>query len=521
MKKMLEELDKTKLILTMIYRASTYLCWYLFGVIAYAFIKPPFNNVKLISLILAMACAYIIRNLFKYLYKQEANKNYHDIKHTIEMYYFKKLRFINSAKIEELDKDALGKKIIDVSYNYTKIIYDIGEILIPTIIGLLILFIGLFKMNFFLGLLVLIALGGLMTHRYIDSHDEQTVTNFNDLLLDYVNKLVTIKKLNIFSFCANELDAEDENDVIVLKDNHTLVDLTFNNLLFAIFGVMTLVIIIIEKSPISALGIILFALIIFYKLKVLLFEVNNCLINIVTARKNKTIVDSYFEDNEVRTYIDVWKKVAIKDGVYKYSNSGMQIKIPNFEFSKGDTIAILGKTGQGKSTILKVLCGLYKLEKGSVYYDGDESTDIIEAFYISKDTELFNMTLRKNLCLGNNISDDELMGYIKELDLTTWFNTLPNGLDTIINERVIKIPDSIRQKLNFIRAVTVDRELYFFDEATRDIDTDGEKIISNFLKKYLKKKTYIIVTHKTILSGICKKHYFVKEHTLLEKETLL
>jgi len=521
MRKMLEELDKSKVILTIVYRACTYLCWYLFGVIAYMFIKPPFNNTKLISLILAMACAYIIRNLFKYLYKKEANKSYHSIKHTIEMYYFKKLKYINSSKIEELDKDFLGKKIIDVSYNYTKIIYDIGEIVIPLGIGLLILFIGLFKLNFFLGLLVLIALTGLMIHRYIDKHDEQTVTNFNDLLLDYVNKLVTIKKLNIFSFCANELDAEDENDVIVLKDNHTLVDLTFNNLLFAIFGVMTLVIIIIEKSSISALGVILFALIIFYKLKVLLFEFNNFLINFVTARKNKTIVDSYFEDNEVRTYIDMWKKVAIKDGIFKYSNSGMQIKIPNFEFSKGDTIAILGKAGQGKSTILKVLCGLYKLESGTVYYDGDESTDLIEAFYISKDTQLFNLSLRQNLCLGNNIPDEDLIKYIKELDLTAWFNTLPNGLDTIINERVIKIPDSIRQKLNIIRVATVDRELYFFDEATRDVDMDGEKLICDFIKKYLKKKTYIIVTHKTILSGICKKHYFVKEHTLLEKETLL
>ena len=96
---------------------------------------------------------------------------------------------------------------------------------------------------------------------------------------------------------------------------------------------------------------------------------------------------------------------------------------------------------------------------------------------------------------------------------------MPAGLDEILSPN--SISESISEKINIIRAVISDKDVYFFDEPTLSLDSDSEKRVADILKKYFKNKTYILVSKKTVLTNLCKKHYFIKNHTLLEKEPLL
>ncbi len=95
--------------------------------------------------------------------------------------------------------------------------------------------------------------------------------------------------------------------------------------------------------------------------------------------------------------------------------------------------------------------------------------------------------------------------------------SLDNGLDTIITN----VSDVVLRSINIIRAIVLDKNVYFFDEITLGMNLDGEKKVVAMLKNILKDKTFIIISDRPILNNICNKHYFIKNHTLLEKESLL
>jgi ABC-type multidrug transport system fused ATPase/permease subunit len=121
------------------------------------------------------------------------------------------------------------------------------------------------------------------------------------------------------------------------------------------------------------------------------------------------------------------------------------------------------------------------------------------------------------ISLGKKVSDEKILEYIEEIGLNDWYLSLDNGLDTIITN----VSDVVLRSINIIRAIVLDKNVYFFDEITLGMNLDGEKKVVAMLKKYFKDKTFIIISDRPILNNICNKHYFIKNHTLLEKESLL
>ena len=131
---------------------------------------------------------------------------------------------------------------------------------------------------------------------------------------------------------------------------------------------------------------------------------------------------------------------------------------------------------------------------------------------------MLNMDLRDNLVVGSNKTEESIMGLMNEIELTSSYNSLSDGLDTIMND---SIDNTIRQKINIIRGILMDREVFFLDNPTYEVDMDTEKKVASMIKKYLKDKTYIIVSNRPVITTICKKHYFIKDNTLKNKEPLL
>ena len=141
----------------------------------------------------------------------------------------------------------------------------------------------------------------------------------------------------------------------------------------------------------------------------------------------------------------------------------------------------------------------------------------MDVVYLSKDVNLLDLSLRDNISLGKKVSDEKILEYIEEIGLNDWYLSLDNGLDTIITN----VSDVVLRSINIIRAIVLDKNVYFFDEITLGMNLDGEKKVVAMLKKYFKDKTFIIISDRPILNNICNKHYFIKNHTLLEKESLL
>ena len=175
-----------------------------------------------------------------------------------------------------------------------------------------------------------------------------------------------------------------------------------------------------------------------------------------------------------------------------------------------------GESGQGKTT-MNIWSGLYPLENGELLVDNQLKNDCrMDLVFVSQEVELFDLSIRDNLCLEKDIPDEKIMQLLDEAGLMGWYKELPNGLETLVGEKGIKLSAGQKQRLNLIRGILIDKELYFFDEPTSNLDALSEEKITNMIEKYLKDKTYVIVTHRPRIKALCNKHYKFEQHMMKE-----
>lgn len=515
--KVLKKCDMTSIILTTIYKITIYACWYLFAFMFLNFLREGITDTKLILLFVSLIVIYTIRLLIKFLYKSIASKSYYNIKHNIEMHYFSLFENLEYKAIEEMDLNGVSNNILEVSYNVTKLISDIGEYIIPCLLGVLILFIKFLDINVIMGLAFIIFLIITIISSYNKIEENNSINNYNDMLKDFIGKMLSIKRLNVFNFCYRTLDANKDEDIVFLKNSENN-DVTFGTKVSFLIIVLLVITFFFISDTTSRLGLVLFVLIIMIKLIDLLYEVNPFIKNFFATFKNIKELEDKFNNVREITYHRNFKKVLVKDGKISYETNHFELKIPEFEVLSKDHISIMGKSGEGKSTILNILSGLFQLDSGSILVDEKISKKYINSYFSTPNTEILNLTLRDNLLLGEYISDEKIIEYFHEVGLVEWYSSLSDGLDTLINDDVEM---SIRQKINLLRGIIQNRECYFLDNPTLGLDIDSEKKVAGIIKKHFKDKTYIIVSNRPIITTLCKKHYFIKDHTLKSKEPLL
>ena len=185
----------------------------------------------------------------------------------------------------------------------------------------------------------------------------------------------------------------------------------------------------------------------------------------------------------------------------------------------GDKVSVMGESGQGKTTILNILSGTYSLDEGSIIVDDKNIVNKkLDVAFISQEVELYNLSIRDNLTLGKRISDEKIFSLFEDAGLMEWYSNLKNGLDEIVGEKGVKLSAGQRQRLNIIRGILIDKDVYFFDEPTSNLDKESEEKIVSMIDKYLNDKTYIIVTHRDRIKRLCNKHYVFEDHTMLEEK---
>jgi ATP-binding cassette, subfamily B, bacterial len=179
----------------------------------------------------------------------------------------------------------------------------------------------------------------------------------------------------------------------------------------------------------------------------------------------------------------------------------------NLCINKGDYISIIGESGCGKTTLLKILLGLYKVTDDSgkygIKYDGTNiknisKTDLYKHIgVVMQDCFLFNMSIRENLKITQeNVTDNDLEEACKKADIYDFINTLPDGFNTVIGERGVKLSGGQKQRLCIARALLKKPELIIFDEATSSLDKISEDIVYEAINTIAKDTTIIVVSHK-------------------------
>ena len=191
------------------------------------------------------------------------------------------------------------------------------------------------------------------------------------------------------------------------------------------------------------------------------------------------------------------------DGLTKEFDDVTAVDDISFDVDGGETIALVGPTGAGKSTVMKLLLRMYDVDEGAIRIDG---TDLREATipslrqalgYVSQETFLFYGTVQENIEYGTFDADrDDIVEAAKMAEAHQFIQNLPDGYDTKVGERGVKLSGGQRQRIALARAILKDPDILVLDEATSDVDTETEMLIQRSLDKLTADRTTFAIAHR-------------------------
>lgn len=199
--------------------------------------------------------------------------------------------------------------------------------------------------------------------------------------------------------------------------------------------------------------------------------------------------------------------IEFKDVSFKYSEDReWALKDINLEINQGETVAIVGGPGSGKSTFIKLLLRLYDPQKGSVLIDGREigeysSNSLREQISaIEQDVFLFSESIRENIAFGKpDASLEEVENSAKLAKVHEFISTYAEGYDTMVGERGITLSGGQKQRIAIARALLMDPLILIMDDASSALDAETESQIQEAIKNILKTRTSVIITHRLAL----------------------
>ena len=227
--------------------------------------------------------------------------------------------------------------------------------------------------------------------------------------------------------------------------------------------------------------------------------------------------------NEVEKMIEKGN-VEFKNVEFGYREGQTVIKNFNVKVEKGQTIAIVGPTGGGKTTLVKLLMRFYELNSGEILIDGENIKnlnrhDLRDYFtMVLQDTWLFNGTIMENLRYGNlNATDEEVIDAAKAAHIHHYIMTLKDGYNTVLNEDTSNISGGQKQLLTIARSILADKPILILDEATSNVDTRTEIQIQEAMNKLMEGRTSFVIAHRLSTIKNADKILVLKDGDIFEQ----
>ncbi|MDR5590967.1 ABC transporter ATP-binding protein [Christiangramia sp. SM2212] len=220
-------------------------------------------------------------------------------------------------------------------------------------------------------------------------------------------------------------------------------------------------------------------------------------------------------------------EIAFKNVTFTYDDTNITaLKDVSFGVKKGETLAIIGKTGSGKSTILELIGRLYDIDQGEIAIDGRNIEELnLESLresigYVPQDAFLFSDSIRNNIKFGKTeATEDEIIKAAKNASVHKNIIGFSKGYDTVLGERGITLSGGQKQRVSIARAIIHEPEILLFDDCLSAVDTETEEEILNNLFQISKNKTTIIVSHRISSAKNADKIIILEDGKIVQEGT--
>lgn len=252
-------------------------------------------------------------------------------------------------------------------------------------------------------------------------------------------------------------------------------------------------------------SLILFINMIFRPLRQLADRVNSLQMGIVASHRVFALLDNQdnLEENVSETAMPpIRGYVRFENVTFGYKHDETVLHDISFEVEAGQTLAIVGATGAGKSTIIQLLSKYYQLQSGKIYIDNIDINTVStpslrsQMAVVLQDVFLFSDTIYKNITLGQPYSREEVSAAAEEIGILEFIESLPEGLDYHVRERGAALSTGQRQLIAFLRAYLTKPKIFILDEATSNIDSQTEHLIQKATERITEGRTSIIIAHR-------------------------
>ena len=346
------------------------------------------------------------------------------------------------------------------------------------------------------------------------------VANLNSFVQE---RLSGMKEIQIFN--RQKIEYENFKNINERHKQAWLKTVWYNSIFFPISEISTSITIgllvwyagfnnIADENSVSLGTIFLFiqlSQMLFRPLRQIADKFNTLQMGMVAANRVFKILDTDEFVKDTGTNLDEVKGEIIFDKVnFSYEVNNPIIKNLSIEIKPGERVAIVGPTGSGKSTIIKLLLRFFEINSGKIYVDGKSIENFSlknlrsQISLVSQDIFLFADTIYNNISLfKKNISKDQIENAAKEIGILEFINKLPGGFNYNVKERGVMLSEGQRQLISFLRAYVSNPKILILDEATSSIDSKTEQLIQYATNKIIEGKTSIIIAHRlsTILNA--------------------
>ena len=225
----------------------------------------------------------------------------------------------------------------------------------------------------------------------------------------------------------------------------------------------------------------------------------------------------------LKEYETLENGIMLNNAVFSYTQGFEVLKKINLNIEAGKTTAIVGSTGSGKSTLIKLLLRLYDLDSGEINFDATELKQLkLESLrrnigLVSQDVFLFEGSVFENIAYGNlDASNEEVWNAANQSEATDFINQLPNKENTIVGERGQKLSGGQRQRISIARAILKNPEILILDEATSAVDNETEAAIQRSLDMLKQNRTVIVIAHRLSTIRNADKIYVLEHGEIIE-----